>query len=344
MLDMIRQFAGKPGHSEKVALAADLRQTVAEELAAPGGEPATCPHCGCTEFVRRGRDARGAQRYLRGGCARSFTARSRGLLARSKLAASQRVDFARCLADAPALRECAERCGTCLRTAWSVRHRACEVMASRLEPFRAVGEVQVDGKYFAESPGGNHARPAGHEGAGTFEMPRKRHRSGSDIHVRGLPDLRVCAVTGAGELGDDLAEVCCRGQASEADLLGVLRGRAGLGATAETDGKGEYAGALAALGAAHVTVDAKDRTTDNINVVNSMHSRLGHFMDGFHGVSTKHLQHYLDWFCHGEQFRGSDGDARERIYRHECDGTYQTSRKGYVGMPIPFPRYWELAA
>ncbi len=199
MLDMIRQFAGKPGHGEKVALAADLRQTVAEGLAAPGGEPATCPHCGCTEFVRRGRDARGAQRYLCRGCARSFTARSRGLLARSKLAASQWMDFAQCLADALTLRECAERCGTCLRTAWFMRHRACEVMASRLEPFRAVGEVQVDGNY-------------------------------------------------------------------------------------------------------------------------------------------------LDLFCYREQFRGSDGDARERIYRHECDGTYQTSRKGYVGMPIPFPRYWELAA
>ena len=232
------------------------------------------------------------------------------------------MDFAQCLADAPALRECAERCGTCLRTAWSVRHRACEVMAPGLEPFRAVGEVQVDGKYFAESPGGNHARPAGHEGAGTFEMPRKRHRSGSDIHVRGLPDLRVCAAAGAGELGDGLAGARCRGQAGEADLPG----------------------ALAALGAAHVTVDAKDRTTDDINVVRPMHSRLGHFMDGFHGVSTKHPRHYLDWFCYGEQFRGSDGDARERIYRHECDGTYQTSRKGYVGMPIPFPRYWELAA
>lgn len=141
MLDMIRQFAGKLSHSEKVALAADLRQMIAEELAAPGGEPATCPHCGCTEFVRRGRDARGAQRYLCRGCARSFTARSRGLLAQSKLAASQWMDFAQCLADALTLRECAERCGTCLRTAWFMRHRACEVMASRLEPFRAVGEV-----------------------------------------------------------------------------------------------------------------------------------------------------------------------------------------------------------
>ena len=344
MPDMIRQFAGQPGHGEKVALAADLRQMIAEELAASGGEPDACPHCGCTEFVRRGRDARGGQRYLCRGCARSFTARSRGLLAQSKLAASQWMDFAQCLADAPAPRECAERCGTCLRTAWLVRHRACEVMAPGLEPFRAVGEARVDGKYFAESMAGNHVRPAGHEGAGTFEMPRKRHRSGSDTRVRGLSNLRVCAVTGVNELGDELSEVCCRGQASEADLPGVLRGRAGLGATAETDGKGGYAGALAALGAAHVTVDARDRTTDDINVASPTRSRLGHFMDGSRGVSTRHPRHYLDWLCHGEQSRGSDGDARERTCGHECDGTYQTSRGDHVGMPIPFPQHWELAA
>ena len=67
-------------------------------------------------------------------------------------------------------------------------------------------------------------------------------------------------------------------------------------------------------------------------------------MDGSHGVSTRHPRHYLDWLCHGEQLRRSDGDARERTCRHECDGTYQTSRRDYVGMPIPFPRYWELAA
>ena len=344
MLDMIRQFAGQLNHDEKVALAADLKQMIAEELAGAPGEPGACPHCGCPKITKRGRDAKGAQRYLCKGCARSFTAGSRGLLALSKLKQSQWMDFAQCVADALTLRECCERCGVCLRTAWFMRHRVCEVMASRLEPFRAVGEVQVDGKYFAESLTGNHRRPAGHDGAGSFAMPREKHRSGSDIHVRGLSNLRVCVVTGINELGDVFAEVCCRGQAGEADLLGMLRGRAGAGTTVKTDGKKEYAGALASLGAAHVAVDAKDRTADNINVVNSMHSRLEHFMDGFHGVSTKHLQHYLDWFCYREQFRKSDGDARERIYRHECDGAYQTSRSGYVGMPIPFPEYWGLAA
>ena len=320
MLDMIRQFAGQLSHNEKVALAADLKRMIAEELAEPQGEPGGCPHCGCPGFVRRGRDERGAQRFLCKGCGRSFTAGSRRLLAQSKLEPSQWMDFAQCLVDELTLRESAERCGVCLRTAWFMRHRACEVIASRLEAFRPVGEVQVDGKYFAESLTGNHSRPAGHDGAGAFEMPRLRHRRGSDVHLRGISRLQICVVTGINELGDVVAQVCCRGQASEADMLGVLRGRAGAGATVKTDGKREYAAPLAALGAAHVAVNAKDRTSDNINVVNSMHSRLGHFMDGFHGVATKHLQHYLDWFCYKEQFRKSDGDARERVFRHESEG------------------------
>ena len=29
--------------------------------------------------------------------------------------------------------------------------------------------------------------------------------------------------------------------------------------------------------------------------------------------------------------------------RRRCDGVYQTTRRGYVGMPIAFPKYWEQA-
>lgn len=31
--------------------------------------------------------------------------------------------------------------------------------------------------------------------------------------------------------------------------------------------------------------------------INSLHSELSTFLLSFRGVSTKHLQHYLDWFC-----------------------------------------------
>ena len=29
--------------------------------------------------------------------------------------------------------------------------------------------------------------------------------------------------------------------------------------------------------------------------------------------------------------------------RHGHDGVYQTTQRGYVGMPIAFPKYWEQA-
>ena len=29
--------------------------------------------------------------------------------------------------------------------------------------------------------------------------------------------------------------------------------------------------------------------------------------------------------------------------RRECDGVYQTTQRGYVGMPTAFPKYWEQA-
>lgn len=31
--------------------------------------------------------------------------------------------------------------------------------------------------------------------------------------------------------------------------------------------------------------------------INSLHSEWSTFLSHFKGVSTKHLQHYLDWFC-----------------------------------------------
>ena len=64
MLDMIRQFAEQLNHDEKVALAADLKQIIAEELAGAPGEPGACPHCGRPKTTKRGRDAKGAQTMI----------------------------------------------------------------------------------------------------------------------------------------------------------------------------------------------------------------------------------------------------------------------------------------
>ena len=39
-----------------------------------------------------------------------------------------------------------------------------------------------------------------------------------------------------------------------------------------------------------------DDDRNNLANINSIHSELTSFLSAFHGVSTKHLQEYLDWF------------------------------------------------
>ena len=41
-----------------------------------------------------------------------------------------------------------------------------------------------------------------------------------------------------------------------------------------------------------------DDEGNNLATINSLHSELDYFLSGFRGVSTKHLQEYLDWFVY----------------------------------------------
>lgn len=91
MKDIVSQFAMQLTLAEKRELVAELKGAIAEELASrasgPAG-PSRCPRCGSPSFVRKGRDRDGGQRWLCRGRARTFSARTRGLLASSKLPAS----------------------------------------------------------------------------------------------------------------------------------------------------------------------------------------------------------------------------------------------------------------
>ena len=98
-----------------------------------------------------------------------------------------------------------------------------------------------------------------------------------------------------------------------------------------------------------------------INRVNTLHARLEAFMFGFHGVSTKYLQAYLDWFqwlpavTHG--FRGrvsqwlvafTDGfgetDDDGLLARQLGKGLYRIRRRDCQRMTPPYMDYWRKAA
>ena len=321
MKGIVSQFASQLTLEEKRELVSELKAAIADELAAGGGaaEPTRCPHCGSPSFVRKGRGRGGSQRWLCRGCARTFSDRSYGLLARSKLPASAWMAFAECMADALPLRETAFRVGVSLYTAWFMRMRACEVMANRTPGCRE-GTFHVDGTLVMGSLKGNLSRSR------FLALPRERHRNGQDGRraARGRSRERVVVECGVNELGDCFCDVCGRGSEAAGETALLLGRRIPGGSAVVTDGHKSYG--FAARLYRHTAVDPDDPSTGNINMVNALHSRLKGFLARFHGVSTRRLQRYLDWFRYCEAFKGGEMDKRERLYMHEAEGRYWKTR------------------
>ena len=328
---IVSQFVSQLTCEEKIELLEDLKAAIAEELAqGRTGEPAACPRCGCPSFVKRGRDADGARRWLCRGCARTFSAKTCGLLAFSKLPAAAWMEFASCAACALSLRESALRCGVSLYTAWFMRMRVCEVMARRLAPARK-GTFHVDDTHLVASLSGNHARAA------WFEMPRKPHRNGQDGR-KAAPSSRskgrVAVCCGVNEYGDCFCELAAEGAPSAIEERLILGDRVPKGGKVVSDKDLSCRSALA--GRDHETAGRY-----GINAVNALHSRLKGFLAPFHGVSTRRLQRYLDWFRYREQFKSGPRDKRELLFDHELEGRYACTRALAHLELHPFERYWD---
>jgi len=328
MKAILQQLVDKMSVAEKEELLADLKAAIAEDLAAgAAGDPEACPRCGCPRFTRKGRDADGSQRWLCAGCGRTFSAKTMGLLAQSKLPAETWMAFAECMADCLSLRESAARCSVSLYTSWFMRMRVCEVMRSRLLPARA-GTFHVDELLVTENISGKHPSE------GPRSMPRKAHRNGRDGRKRGCGRMQKIVVScGVNELGDCFCDAVARGGAGMGDLGLNLLGRVPRGSTVVTDGYPAYG--IVASCYDHVAAGTYD-----INMANALHSRIRDFLRPFHGVSTRRLQKYLDWFRYREQFKASDVGRRELLFAHEASGTYESTRSWLHVEIGEFMAYW----
>ena len=139
---------------------------------------------------------------------------------------------------------------------------------------------------------------------------------------------------GVNKYGDCFCDAIDRGSAGAGALARDLSARIPEGSAVVSDGHPSYGFVASAW--EHRVVDPKDPSTGNINMVNALHSRLREFLAPFHGVATRHLQRYLDWFCWREQFRNAARDRRELLYSHEVSGIYVCTRTLTHLEPHPF--------
>lgn len=308
-----------------------------DEAAGIGFQAERCPRCGSLRVVKKGKTGNGEQRWVCKDCRRTFGMGTARILGSSKLPRETWMAYAERFVLMLPLRECAERCHVCLKTAYTMRHRLIDCLR-RYSPVFTVGEgdaCEIDETYFPESFKGNHTK-------GTFRMPRESRHRGKQVKKRGLSKEQICVITGTNDARNMFFEVTGRGGISKERALVALKDKVLKGAIVSTDDAKCYAPVMRELNVAvHAAFDDKDHA---INRVNTLHSLLDGFMARFRGVSTKRLDAYLAWFQWCRTFMAEGAEkAQAKVARQVANGTCGIRVADLFNAEPPFMDYYAVA-
>lgn len=257
--------------AEKRRLAEALRQAIAEELASGGGRARPLPEVRLSRLREEGRDAAGRQRWLCRGV-RPDLRRRHARAARPLEAARGRVDGVRGLHGrrAAAARDGGQGGGVAVH-----------------------GVVHEDARLRGDG-GAACCRRAGSPSRWTARTSRSRCRATTPAAGSAwggpptgpattppAPGLggSVCVLCGVSETGDCFCELADGAEDGPGVALVALR-RLPAACSVATDGRRSYAGSLG--GRPHEV-----RPSRELEMVNSLHSRLKAFIGRFNGVSNR---------------------------------------------------------
>lgn len=243
-----------------------------------------CPKCKVA-MRKNGTDGNGHQKWICGGCGLTLSSATGRPPSRTRLNARKWLAFVKCeLAGVP-LRSAAAYCRVSTKTAFMLRQKLQWAMSSTMSSVSLAGRVEMDGKFFRINLKGT--KPG--------NMPRASKKRGSGSHDR---SHYVVAIFAVDEDDNAVARIVGLGQESreKADkMLPFLKGCT----TLVTDDRSSYEGFARDNGFAHVQIKSSGHSGERgetMNEVNCLMSEFDVWFTRFRGVSTKHLQGYLDRF------------------------------------------------
>jgi len=285
-LHQLMQAIARLSWRQRRVLQAQLAALQAREASIEAIEsqaPNHCPNCGGTHFVKNG-FARGLQRFLCRGCARTFNALTGTPLSKLHLRGKW-LAYAQAIDQGLSIPQVAQQLDIAWSTAFRWRHRFLQLPSQR-QACALHGIAEADESYFLESCKGQRA------------LLRKARRRGGKASQRGVSKSQV-PVLMARDRADATANIIVA-RTSAAELSAALAPLLPKDTVLCTDSSSSLAAAAQLLGVQHhsINVSAGIRVDGpwHVQNVNAYVSRLRGWMRRFKGVATKYLASYLGWF------------------------------------------------
>lgn len=246
-----------------------------------------CPHCGGIHYYRFGKD-KGAQRFKCKDCGRTFTQytgtweqglQKKGLVGR----------YMRLMSERKSLDKISAALHINKKTAFDWRHKILRSLGQD-EGRSFSGITESDETFFDKSQ------------KGCRHLGRKPRRRGGCCHTRGISSEKAAVIVTADRKNDLNMTFCGYGRLTEKEISDSLKSPLPEGVVLCSDGHPSYCKYASDNHLEHVVLNSNrgehvKRTFFHIQHVNSIHGRLKQWISStFHGVATKYLQDYLNWF------------------------------------------------
>jgi len=264
-----------------------------------------CVHCG-SDVIRGHGTYKHYRRYLCVSCKKTFTDITKTCIAHLQKR-DQFRQYIVCMIHGMSLRKAAKQTGVCLKTAFDWRHKILHAL--KMNPHQQLrGVTEADETFFRYSEKGSRklSRP-----------PRKRGGGKGP----GLDDELVCVLTAKDRSGSPpVIETVGRGPITSERIHEKLKGSfIDQNLLLCTDANNSYKKYCKVHNIKHkvLNLSKKQRVVEkhlHLQNVNATHSRLKGWMRRFHGVASKYLQNYMNYFRTLEEFKKSDNACRDFLH------------------------------
>ena len=249
-----------------------------------------CPKCHSTSINRNGK-YKGKQNYICKECKKKFSGLTNSLFHHTHLSFKHIEQCFECLIHLFSIRKTARIMKVSTKTIFTVRHKIMSVLKEIINSFRLKGEVKLDEYYLSINLKGTRKE----------KMPRaSKKRTSHGKKKRGINRHKVCVVSGCDEFDNMFFTVAGTGPVTINMIDEYVVPKIGNTSQVITDCKSSYESIAKEKGWNLKQIKSGtyiDEDNNNLSEINSLHQQLEIYLSNFRGVSTKHLQQYLDLFC-----------------------------------------------
>lgn len=251
-----------------------------------------CPHCHSSKIIKNGhRKQDHVQMYECKDCKKGFNALTGTVFKNSHLTYEQLEIFVQCFIDKISLRKTAQRMHVDKNTVHFLRLKLLEALKDIRNNTKLTGQIEGDEVY----------KSINLKGTKPENMPRfSKPRQSKGTTTRGVSKHKVCIISAIDETDNFFLEIAGTGPVTSDMIKECLVSKIENLNCLITDCKSSYESVakehnwnlIQVKSGGHV-----DEFGNSLANINSIHSGLSTFISRFRGVSTKHLQGYLDWFA-----------------------------------------------